>query len=126
MNNICLLSRITNIDFRPRDQSWLQASLPVGSGVLGFRSAHHLAPSAFSASADGASALMQQLLSPHLASLPYGEQCSASFAWLSSLPEDTSPPLAVLTLNRRHGTRVGKVFHSFLLISMMRYPKPAF
>ena len=33
------------------DQAWLQASLPVSSGGLGFRSAVQLAPSAFSASA---------------------------------------------------------------------------
>ena len=34
---LSIVSRITNINFQPRDSSWLQASLPVGSGSLGFR-----------------------------------------------------------------------------------------
>ena len=58
--------RITNIDLRLGDPSWLQASLPVSSGGLGLRNASHLAPSTFLSSADGASALVQQLLLPHL------------------------------------------------------------
>ena len=48
-----IVSRITNINFRMGDSSWLQATLPVKSGVLGFRSASNLAPSAVLASADG-------------------------------------------------------------------------
>ena len=58
-------------------------------GGLRFGSVLHLAPSAFLASADGASALMQQLLPPHLTSMPYGEQHSALSVWHSCLPEDS-------------------------------------
>ena len=55
-----IVSRITNIDFTAGDSSWLQATLPVTAGGVGFRSASNLAPSA--PSADGASDLMCQLL----------------------------------------------------------------
>ena len=46
-----------------------------------FRSASHLAPSAFLASTDGASTLVQQLLPPHLASTVYSERDSALSVW---------------------------------------------
>ena len=57
-----IVSRITSINFRMGDSSWLQVTLPVRSGGLGFTSASNLVPSAFLASADGASELIQQLL----------------------------------------------------------------
>ena len=55
----------TSISFR-MIWSWLQATLPIDAGDLGFRSASSLTPSAFLASADGASDLMHQLLHPQL------------------------------------------------------------
>ena len=67
-SNVC---RITNMDFRADNSSWLQATLPVTSGDLGFRSASHLALSAFLASADGASKLMQDLLPAQLSCVAY-------------------------------------------------------
>ena len=82
------MSRITNIDFDQGD-SWLQATLPVKLGGLGFRSASILALSAFLASADGASELMQQLLPDHLSSIPYPDRELALSGWKQVLPEDT-------------------------------------
>ena len=87
------VSRITNIDFN-HGNSWLQATLPIKSGGLGFRSASILAPSAFLASADGASDLMQQLLPIHLQSTPYLDRDYALVRWRSALPEDTPLPNA--------------------------------
>ena len=44
------------------DAQWLQASLPVKSGGLGIRQAHHLAPSAFAASIASTRQLQQSIL----------------------------------------------------------------
>ena len=46
-----IVSRITNIHFEANNPAWSQATLPVGVGGLGIRSAVQLAPSAFLASA---------------------------------------------------------------------------
>ena len=89
-----IVSRITNIEFRQGDPAWLQATLPVNSGGLGFRSASGLAPSAFLASADGASILMRQLLPAQLVSTPYRERDSALSAWKIDLSVEISPPEA--------------------------------
>ena len=87
-----IVSRITNITFSLGDSSWIQATLPVKSGGLGFRSVSNLAPSAFLASADGVSELMQQLLPAHLSSYPYNEKDSALSAWERDLPGETPLP----------------------------------
>ena len=84
--------RITNIDLRLGDPSRLQASLPASSGGLGLRNASHLAPSAFLASADGASTLVQKLLPQHLPSSPYTDKETALSTWKRGLPEDTPLP----------------------------------
>jgi len=54
------LSVILNVDIN--DIQWLQASLPVGNGGLGIRSAKMLAPSAFLASAASTHSLQQSIL----------------------------------------------------------------
>ena len=54
------LSRILNVDLS--NGQWLQASLPVGNGGLGVRSAMMLAPSAFLASAASTLQLQQSIL----------------------------------------------------------------
>ena len=51
---------ILNVDVN--DTQWLQASLPVGNGGLGIRSAEMLAPSAFLASAASTHSLQQSIL----------------------------------------------------------------
>ena len=87
------VSHITNINFHSEDSAWLHKPLsPVGSGGLGIRSAAHLAPSAFLASADGASVLMQQLLPPHLSTITYKERDLALSNWREGLPSDTPQP----------------------------------
>ena len=101
---LSVVARITNIDMRLGDPSSLQASLPVSSGGLGFRNASHLAPSAFLASADRASVLVQQLLPPHLSSSPYSDRETALSTWKLGLLEDTPLPPAPYMAVRSHGT----------------------
>ena len=59
-----LSRRILNISFQNNELAWTQATLVVGSGGLGIRSAVQLAPSAFIASAAASLDLAQQIL-PH-------------------------------------------------------------
>ena len=61
--NVCTFSYL---NFKQRDASWSQATLPVNLGGLGFRNASNLAPWAFAASAAGVSDLTRQLLPTHL------------------------------------------------------------
>jgi hypothetical protein len=103
-----IVSRITNIEFRRGDPAWLQATLPVNSGGLGFRSASGLAPSVFLASTDRASVLMHQLLPAQLVSTPYRERDSALSAWKIDLPVEISPPEAS---NRQKAWDEPKVAH---------------
>ena len=84
---MAIVSRITNINFKQGDVSWSQATLPVNSGGLGFRSAFNLAPSAFLASADGVSDLTRQLLPTHLSAASHGDRDLA-------LSVDTPLPMA--------------------------------
>ena len=86
-----IVCRITNIDFDQSD-TWLQATLPVKVGGLGFRSASTLAPSAFLASAEGASELMRQLLPASLSTVSYLEKDKAWSAWKQAAPEGMSAP----------------------------------
>ena len=61
------LTSILNVDLS--DTQWLQASLPVGQGGLGIRSAQMLAPSAFLASAASTHDLQQSILPESVSSL---------------------------------------------------------
>ena len=70
--------------------AWLQASLPVRFGGLGFRSAVQLAPSAFLASAAASSNLVSQILPARLQSLPAPYLDVALSRW--SHGHDISPP----------------------------------
>ena len=60
--------------------------------TIGLRNASHLAPAAFLASADEASALVQQLLPSNLSSSPYSDRETALSTWELGLPEDTPLP----------------------------------
>ena len=64
------MSIITNILFGDDDPAWLQVSLPVKFGGLGFQSAVQLAPSAFLASAAASFNLVSQILPARLQSRP--------------------------------------------------------
>ena len=86
-----IVCRITNIYFDQSD-TWLQATLPVKVGGLGFQSASTLAPSAFLASAEGASELMRQLLPASLSTVSYLEKDKAWSAWKQAAPEGMSAP----------------------------------
>ena len=65
-----IISSTTNIHLGPNDPTWIQASLSVKKGGLGIRSAVHLAPSAFLASAASYSDLAHCILPPLLQSAP--------------------------------------------------------
>ena len=78
-----VLGDITNVCLE-EDETWTQASLPVGAGGIGVRRAAQLAPSAFLASAAGCSELVAQILPPRCkVSLPPQEM-------LLSLPGSTA------------------------------------
>ena len=85
-----ILGDITNIRLNDDDLAWAQASLPVGAGGLGIRSAVQLAPSAFLASAAGSSDLIHQILPPQMRSLPYPAVSDALDSWSQGHCE--SPP----------------------------------
>ena len=81
-----ILGDITNIRLNDDDLAWAQASLPVGAGGLGIRSAVQLAPSAFLASAAGSSDLIHQILPPQMRSLPYPAVSDALDSWSHAGP----------------------------------------
>ena len=85
-----IVSSITNISFGDDDPAWLQGSLPVRFGDLGFWSAVQLAPSAFLASAAASSNLVSQILPARLQSLPAPYLDVALSRW--SHGHDISPP----------------------------------
>ena len=85
-----ILSHITNIRFEETDPSWLQATLPVNRGGLGIRSAVHLAPSAFLASADGSSQLVNEILPSRFQAIPDQEHLKALTQW--DVGPDVTPP----------------------------------
>ena len=87
-----LLGEIANINIADNDIAWAQASLPVGSGGLGDRSATQLAPSAFLASAAGCTSITQELLPPRLKDTAYHARDDTLQVWREGL--DVSPPLA--------------------------------
>ena len=87
-----LLGKIANINIADNDIAWAQASLPVGSGGLGVRSATQLAPSAFLASAAGCASITQELLPPRLRDTAYHARDDTLQVWREGL--DVSPPLA--------------------------------
>ena len=78
-----IVSSITNIKFGPDDPAWTQATLPIGVGGLGIRSAVQLAPSAFLASAAASRDLVNQILPLHLQSLPTPYEVDALSSWSS-------------------------------------------
>ena len=80
------LSKVLNVDLN--DDQWLQASLPVGEGGLGIRSAQMLAPSAFLASAASTSALEQSILPDSVSLLEDQSVTSTETRW-SSLSDST-------------------------------------
>ena len=86
-----IISAVLNINL-DKDSTWIQASLPVSAGGIGFRSAVQLAPSAFLASAAGCNALLTKILPPHLQSLTQPEVEAALNIWNIDL--SASPPAA--------------------------------
>ena len=86
-----VLGDITN-DCLEEDETWTQASLPVGVGGIGVRRAAQLAPSAFLASAAGCSELIAQILPPQMQGVPstrarlLAVASKEAGAWLTALP----------------------------------------
>ena len=71
---------ITNVCLE-EDETWTQASLPVGAGGIGVRRAAQLAPSAFLAFAAGCSELVAQILPPQMQGVPNPSRDAALIAW---------------------------------------------
>ena len=71
--------------------AWMQASLPVGSGGLGVRSATQLAPSAFLALAAGCTSIIHKLLPPRPRKTAYYAQENILQAWSEGLDASTPP-----------------------------------
>ena len=86
------LSRILNVNLN--DDQWLQASLPVGDGGLGIRSARMLAPSAFLASAASTLPLQQSILPDKVAALDDRSIESTESSW-SGLANSPKPAAEV-------------------------------
>ena len=89
---LSIVSKIMNINFRPDDPCWLQATLPVWPGGLGTWRDSDLAPTAFLASADGAHLLMLDLLPAHLSISQYEDRDSALRVWKQDLPPKMPVP----------------------------------
>ena len=69
-----IASTILNIDFSTYNSAWLQATQPINSGGLEFRSAVQLAPSAFLASAAGSKTLVTSILCTPVTTLVFEEE----------------------------------------------------
>ena len=82
------LSKVLSVDLN--GDQWLQASLPVGEGGVGIRSAQMLALSAFLASTASTSALQQSILPNSISLLEDQSFTSTETRW-SSLSGSTRP-----------------------------------
>ena len=88
-----MLSSITNTFLD--DRAWLQASLPVKSGgLIGIRSAVHLAPSAYLASFVGCRELTFTILPPRFQESPLSLWDSAIAEWSTGHNESPSGPMS--------------------------------
>ena len=74
-------SSICNIPIAAMDKLWMQASLPVCYGGLGFCSVVQLAPSAFLPSAHATYDFVDHLLQPNIHFAPYIEVEAALTTW---------------------------------------------
>jgi len=93
------LITILNVDIN--NDQWLQASLPVGDGGLGIRSAEMLAPSAYLASAASTLLLQQSVLPDSI--WMQGDQSVASTETLWTDLANSQNPLSKHNTSRKHG-----------------------
>ena len=117
-----LLGEIANINIADNDIAWAQASLPVGSGGLGVRSATQLAPSAFLASAAGCASITQELLPPRLRDTAYHARDDTLQVWREGL--DVPPPLAA-DASRQKAWDAPRVAASFKALQEATQDTPA-
>ena len=86
-----ILSHSLNLQFMDSDPAWVQAQLPITLGGLGIHSAVQLAPSAFLASAAGASNMVLLLLPQRLSTASIPAVDLALSLW--SVGHQVTPPL---------------------------------
>ena len=86
-----LLSSITIVQLEIDSPAWIQASLPVKYGGLGFRSAVQLAPSCFLSSAAAAQDLITSILPSSLQSVPFLYEDEALACWSDKIPNPAPP-----------------------------------
>jgi hypothetical protein len=107
----CILSDVLNMSL-DSDSAWSQATLPVGYGGIGVRSAVQLAPSAFLASAAGSSDLVRRILPGRLSS---ARTQPLKMPRLSGAEVITTHPLLIQpTCDRRPGTSLVWKSHTML------------
>ena len=88
-----LLSSLLSVSINVNCPSWIQASLPIRLGGLGFRSAEQLAPSCYLSSAAASRCLVNLILSTTSLSQMSSRSDEALSVWSSKFPSH-SPPAA--------------------------------
>ena len=101
-----LLSSLLNVSIDVNCPSWIQASLPIRLGGLGFRSAEQLAPSCYLSSAAASQCLLNLILSTTSLSQVSPRSDEALSVWSSKFPS-LSLPAADKVPSRRNGTTLG-------------------
>lgn len=105
----CILN--ANLDAH---STWTQATLPVASGGLGIRSATHLAPSAFLASAAGCTDLLTRILPDRLKDIPYPFVEAAEQEWRKGHSEQLPSGLPRTQQKAWDAPRVQGTYHDLL------------
>ena len=89
-----ILSHVTNNHLESDGSAWEQATLPVGLGGLGIRSAVDVAPSAYLASTHSSAQLIKAILPESLQTIPIPHVDEAKASWSagheSEAPEDVA------------------------------------
>ena len=89
-----ILSHVTNNHLESDGSAWEQATLPVGFGGLGIRSAVDVAPSAYLASTHSSAQLIKAILPESLQTIPIPHVDEAKASWSagheSEAPEDVA------------------------------------
>jgi len=105
------LTKILNVDLK--DDQWTQASLPVGDGGLGIRSAQMLAPSAFLASAASTLNLQQSILPDNTGTLSVKSIESTEFIW-TNLSNSSTPTVELHNIQKAWDGRIVENQRSFI------------
>lgn len=112
-----LLSSVLNIALDFDSPSWVQATLPIRLGCLGFRSAVHLAPSCYLSSTAAARPLVGQILPDFTPCLRIPHDESARSRWSGSFPSLVPPSLEDEVHQRKWDDPIVQSTFTSLLVS---------